>query len=410
MDLITQRLKLVDVNKSAAAFFGEQLGVKADDVEFIRKGILAGDVQFDEGERAAVSYITTRDIDRDGEIVDPNGADLEAYRKNPVVLFGHDYASLPVGKNIWIKQDDRGLIAKTVYANHEFAQTVYNYRKDGFPLAQSIGFIPLEWDDNPGDVKGCRRRYRKWALLEYSDVAVPANPEAIGIAVSKGLLKNVAVEKILYNGLPSVFDIFDAVDIAINPNGIFTYWVSDVYPYNYPNGEAIVGKRENGVILYFSVPYTYSDGVADVGLMTPMKMEWTEKQHRFFNERDLLEEKSGKVLSQKNRTLIMAAVQQMDEASEALRDLLAATEPAETDEPDDEETEKTSNDQVEVKEKENMEGKTPTPNPEPASKKQEISKSDLADVLKSVMKQNRVDIAGIIDETVARRLGRATLD
>ena len=410
MDLITQRLKLVDVNKSAAAFFGEQLGVKADDVEFIRKGILAGDVQFDEGERAAVSYITTRDIDRDGEIVDPNGADLEAYRKNPVVLFGHDYSSLPVGKNIWIKQDDRGLIAKTVYANHEFAQTVYNYRKDGFPLAQSIGFIPLEWDDNPGDVKGCRRRYRKWALLEYSDVAVPANPEAIGIAVSKGLLKNVAVEKILYNGLPSVFDIFDAVDIAINPNGIFTYWVSDVYPYNYPNGEAIVGKRENDVILYFSVPYTYSDGVADVGLMTPMKMEWTEKQHRFFNERDLLEEKSGKVLSQKNRTLIMAAVQQMDEASEALRDLLAATEPAETDEPDDEETEKTSNDQVEVKEKENMEGKTPTPNPEPASKKQEISKSDLADVLKSVMKQNRVDIAGIIDETVARRLGRATLD
>ena len=160
MDIITQRLKLFDIDPEKAKAYADTMGCKAEDVEYVRKGLVATDVQFDEGEHAAVSYITTRDIDRDGEIVEPMGADLEAYRKNPVVLFGHNYHELPIGKNLWIKQDDKGLIAKTQYANHEFAQTVYNYRKDGFPLAQSIGFIPMQWEDSPGDVKGCRRRYK----------------------------------------------------------------------------------------------------------------------------------------------------------------------------------------------------------------------------------------------------------
>ncbi|GAF95378.1 unnamed protein product, partial [marine sediment metagenome] len=95
---------------------------------------------------------------------------------------------LPIGKNLWIKRDNKGLIAKTQYANHAEADKVYQYRKDGFPLAQSIGFVPLAWETfKDGDRKdGARRKFTKWAMLEYSDVPVPANPEATPIAVSKG--------------------------------------------------------------------------------------------------------------------------------------------------------------------------------------------------------------------------------
>lgn len=307
MDLITQHLKLVDVNKDLAGLFAERIGIKAEDVELVRKGIVPSDVQFSEGERAAVSYITTRSIDRDQEVVDPDGADMEDYRKNPVVLFGHNYSELPIGKNIWIKSDDKGLIAKTVYANHDFAKTVYDYRKDGFPLAQSIGFIPLEWEDSPKDIKGCRRRYKKWALLEYSDVPVPANPDAVNIAVSKGLVK-------------------------------------------------------------------MTDEIKEV-----------------------VEEKAGRVLSNKNRTMIMAAVQQMDEAAQALRELLTATEPNETsDEPSGETVEMTA-----------------TAPAGPAvvtyTEKTEITKVELLTALQDAMQKNRVNIVGIIDEMVAKRLGRATL-
>jgi len=310
MDIITQRLKMADINREKAEAYAQIMGCAPEDVEYIRKGLVAAAVQFDEGERAAVSYITTKDIDRDGEIVDPAGADLEAYRKNPVVLFGHDYSELPIGKNLWIKSDDRGLIAKTQYASHEFAQKVYEYRKEGMPLAQSIGFIPMEWEDTPIDVKGCRRRYKKWALLEYSDVPVPANPEAVGIAISKGLIS----------------------------------------PEYIPVEEPV--------------------------------------------------EKEGRVLSSRNRTLVMAAVQQMDEAAAALRELLSATEPAQADEPAGETMEMAA-DEVELKAAPEPE---PAPAPAPA-----LGKQDLMAVLKDALAANRVNIAGLVDEAVARKLGKVTL-
>lgn len=311
MELITQRLKLFDVNPDAAKSYGQQLGIEPEAVEFVRKGLEVADVQFDEGERAAVSYITTRDIDRDGEIVEPDGADVAAFLKNPVVLWAHDYRSLPLGRAMWIKSDSKGLIAKTQYASHEFAEKVYQYRKEGMPLAQSIGFVPLEWEDNPSDTKGCRRRYRKWALLEYSDVPVPANPEALNIAVSKGLLPEPAPE----------------VEVKYEP-----------------------------------VP----------------------------------EEKAGRVLSSRNRTLIMAAVQQMDEASAALRELLDATEPEPMEEPAGETVEMAMPD-AETKEA------------EPVTEKESINKADLMDVLKAAIANNRVDVAGAIDAAIARKLGRVTL-
>ena len=202
MDLITTRLKLKDVFPDLAKDYD-------DDTAFIRKGITPSDLEVKEGERAIISYINTGAKDRDNEIVLPSGADLSDYRKNPVVLFGHDYSGLPIGKNMWIKSDEKGLIAKTQYANHDEADKVYQYRKDGFPLAESVGFIPLEyktptykdgfatWDQKDIDdmglekeaLEGVRAVYTKWTLLEYSDVAVPSNPEAMELAKSKGLIK-----------------------------------------------------------------------------------------------------------------------------------------------------------------------------------------------------------------------------
>lgn len=204
-DLVTTRMKLKEAYPDLADDYG-------DEAEFIRKGLVPADLKIEEGERAIVSYITTAAVDRDGEIVLPAGADLKHYRKNPVVLFGHDYHSLPIGKNLWIKSDDKGLIAKTQYANHDEAEKIYQYRKDGFPLAESIGFVPMEYCYRRYDyradkyywkaedlemlkehglteskLKNVRCVYTKWTMLEYSDVAVPANPEAVEIAKSKGL-------------------------------------------------------------------------------------------------------------------------------------------------------------------------------------------------------------------------------
>jgi len=213
MELITTRKTLaevmpgVGVPEALRGRFG-----KADEVPFIRKGLVPADVEFPEGERGAVSYITTLAVDRDEEVVLPSGGDLTDYRRNPVVLWAHKYDTLPLGMNVWIKPDGPGLVAKTIYDEHEEAQKVYGYRKRGNPLAESIGFIPLEavtprdqdaagWEKAltawRGEFKAAygkaptavpKRIYTKWALLEYSDVPVPANQEAVSIAVAKGVL------------------------------------------------------------------------------------------------------------------------------------------------------------------------------------------------------------------------------
>src|ERR1051325_2146147 len=40
---------------------------------------------------------STEDVERAGEIVRQDGWDLANYKNNPIVLWGHDYYSLPIG-------------------------------------------------------------------------------------------------------------------------------------------------------------------------------------------------------------------------------------------------------------------------------------------------------------------------
>ena len=206
MDLITQRMKLKDAfpNYSDIA---EKYGLDVDDAEFIRKGYIPSEIKFVDGEKAVISYINTAAIDRDAEVVLPEGAIMDDYKANPVVMFGHDYKELPVGKCEKLKLDSKGWQGKTVYANTTKANEIFEYRKAGFPLAESVGFIPIEslsqgesgFDDlakdlakrgafKRGDIPKIRRIHSKWAMLEYSDVPIPSNPEALQVAIAKGLI------------------------------------------------------------------------------------------------------------------------------------------------------------------------------------------------------------------------------
>jgi HK97 family phage prohead protease len=192
MGIVTRTRRLRDVFPLMADVIQRERGLD-DEALYVTKGLVPDDLNFEDGERASIDYITTGAVDRDREIVDPAGAILDDYQKNPVVLFGHDHWSMPIGKAEWIKVDEKGLVAKTVYANTEKANEIYEYRKAGFPLAKSIGFIPLAWTNYTPESEegkaGVRRKYDKWILLEYSDVPVPSNPEAVGIAISKGLVR-----------------------------------------------------------------------------------------------------------------------------------------------------------------------------------------------------------------------------
>ncbi len=179
-------------------------GTDGDEPEILRKGVLADARELEEGERAVVQYVSTRTVDRDREVLVPEGAILDQFLKAPQVLWGHDYSMPPIGKAEWVKADKNGLKAKTVFAETETAEEVWQLVKGGFLKTASVGFMPLErvWKGEQRWRETCDKLNRKWGcdleregaeiittkwvVLEYSMVPVPANIDALVTAVAKG--------------------------------------------------------------------------------------------------------------------------------------------------------------------------------------------------------------------------------
>jgi phage head maturation protease len=133
-------------------------------------------------------------VDRYGDIIRADGWKLENFRKNAVLLFGHNSRELPIGK-----VSDVGVVGKQLEATAEFmpegmndfADAVWRAVGAGFLNAVSVGFLPLSEPnyifaaDDP-DHKGWPTGYEfvDQELLELSVVPVPANPQALAVARS----------------------------------------------------------------------------------------------------------------------------------------------------------------------------------------------------------------------------------
>ncbi len=165
--------------------------------------------EFDEEERTDIGLISTITPDRDMEIMLPSGCKLDNFRKNPVVQYAHNHQLLPIGKALWIKATDTGLIAKTKYANTEFANDIWELKKGGFLNAYSVGYIPLSYTEDEKEIEQIKAKYgiqedtlvrrvtKEWELLEYSVCNVPANPEALTLMMKT--VKSKAMKDIIDN-------------------------------------------------------------------------------------------------------------------------------------------------------------------------------------------------------------------
>jgi HK97 family phage prohead protease len=151
--------------------------------------------------------ITTAMMDREGDVVVPTGGDFSAYKRNPVVLFAHDYSSLPVGRCIDLHADERGIRASWQWLKgDDRAAAVRNAWEQGVLNAASIGFKPIEARPIPGS----GTQFDRWEMLEFSLVPVPANPGA-----TRQLMKRLGFgnDDILGDLSPS--DIADAMATGV---------------------------------------------------------------------------------------------------------------------------------------------------------------------------------------------------
>lgn len=128
-----------------------------------------------EGARVFTFRASTASVDRQNEVIDQAGWDLESYRSNPVVLDSHKYDSVHdvIGKAIRAEVVNGSLEVDIIFADDDCAELV----SKGFLRTVSVGFRSLA--RRPGAGAGAPMTHTRMELLEVSLVAIPANRDAV---------------------------------------------------------------------------------------------------------------------------------------------------------------------------------------------------------------------------------------
>jgi phage head maturation protease len=153
----------------------------------------------DEDKSTEVSVITTSSVDRDLEVVVSKGL---TFPDHVTVLFNHD-PDKPVGRKMWTKTHGGVVKAKTEYGDTPFAQEIFSLVTSGVLLQKSIGMDPATMKRRqivPEDLrkhvewKGAETIIEGAEVLEYSVVSIAAQPEAVRLAKSKGMIRLTEAE------------------------------------------------------------------------------------------------------------------------------------------------------------------------------------------------------------------------
>lgn len=115
---------------------------------------------------------STPAVDRQGESIDQSGWELDNFLKNSVLLWAHDYSQPPIGVIDKIGLENGNLIIEGRFAPTDFAQQIRKLYEMKMVNTVSVGFIPKEMNGNI---------ITKSELLEVSIVPVPANPQAVSL-------------------------------------------------------------------------------------------------------------------------------------------------------------------------------------------------------------------------------------
>src|SRR5688572_9036287 len=168
-------------------------------VEPLRREILPS-IEPVAGSAPVIDFTSSdQSLDRYHEIIVATGWRLDNYRKNPVVQNAHQYGDIlfTIGKATITEVRGDRLYQRIEFATdvNPMARIAYGLYKGGFLNAVSVGFLPVRWEDGT-EKSGFNRGFLEQELLEVSAVGIPANPNALQLAlrdgaINKGDLKEV---------------------------------------------------------------------------------------------------------------------------------------------------------------------------------------------------------------------------
>jgi HK97 family phage major capsid protein len=128
-------------------------------------------------------------LDQHGTVLEPSGWDLTQFRRNPVMLWGHNSKEPPIGRWDNVRVENGKLRGRAVFADRGTSARIDELRalaEQGLLPAASVGFktLPGEIEPLPG---GHGMRLKKNRLVECSLVSVPSNSNALQMARSLGV-------------------------------------------------------------------------------------------------------------------------------------------------------------------------------------------------------------------------------
>ncbi len=147
------------------------------------------------GARQLAFTVSTAHVDRDNDVLYPQGCRYANYMANPVVLGVHDDENLPVARCDKLIVREFDIIALDTFGDEEtqgewgkVSNSYYLSYLNGFMSATSVGFDPLDWLYNE-----MRRGFDilEWEKLEHSCVPIPANAYALEINKNAEFMKDI---------------------------------------------------------------------------------------------------------------------------------------------------------------------------------------------------------------------------
>lgn len=151
--------------------------------------------------RTVTAKINTNCVDRYSTVIVPRGGDWSNFmRAGPAVLWEHgndpNRGRLPVAHcdSIRYRKADDDLLSVMRFKGDEFSSQVMEMYADGTLKSFSVEFLPTksgkptqeEVRANP-TWSQAHTIYRAWELTGFSAVSYPGNPEALAVAVARGL-------------------------------------------------------------------------------------------------------------------------------------------------------------------------------------------------------------------------------
>ena len=168
-------------------------------------------LSIDVARRRITHVISTGRLDRGNRIVEPGGWKLANFRRAPRVLADHDYSiERVIGKAIDTKVVDlprigQALISTTEFAKEGLGAVAFQLIQADLVNSWSVGWQGIE-SHRIGELDDCEacekagnvewgRHFVTQELLEYSLVAIPANPDAVNGLLAAGLVSATAASE-----------------------------------------------------------------------------------------------------------------------------------------------------------------------------------------------------------------------